>query len=409
MTASSAPFDNAYLAGPHAVHRRLREEGAVRRVELPGGAAAWFVTREADVRQGLADPRLSIDKRAARDGYVGFSLPPALDANLLNIDPPDHTRLRRLVSHAFTRGRIAGLGRRIQEEADRLLDKMAGCERVDLIAEFAAPLPMTVIGDLLGIPEADRGRFRGWTEALLAPDPNRPQEAKLAVVAMEKFLLELIEDKRAMPSDDFLSDLIAVRDDGSDRLTEDELVSLAFLTFWAGYQNSVDLIGNGLLALLDNPDQLAALRSSAEVSNEAIEELLRYAHPSQFGIRRFPLEDITIGGVDIPAGETVLLGVASANRDPHRFTDPERLDLSRAENPHLALGHGVHYCLGAPLARLEARIAIRSVLDRFPSIELAIPRGEVRWRSSFREHGLRELPVTVGQDSAATTARATTT
>ncbi|MFC9998802.1 cytochrome P450 [Nocardia sp. NPDC127526] len=409
MIRSSAPFDAAYLADPHAVHRRLREAGPVHRVELPGGAAAWLVTRESDVREALADSRLSIDKRSARGGYSGFALPPALDANLLNLDPPDHTRLRRLVSHAFTRGRIGGLGPRIQDEAERLLDEMAGCDRADVIADFAIPLPMAVIGDLLGIPEEDRGRFRGWTESLLAPDPARPQEAKLAITRMEEFLLELIEHKRAAPSDDFLSDLVAVRDEDNDKLTEDELVSLAFLIFWAGYQNSVDLIGNGVLALLDNPDQLARLQASPDISDEAIEELLRFTHPSQFGIRRFPTENISIGGVEIPAGDTVLLGVASANRDPDRFPNPDALDLARTDNPHLAFGHGIHYCLGAPLARLEARIALRSILHRFPALALAVPRAELPWRPSFREHGLRALPVTLTQDSAATTARATAT
>ncbi|MFE9581885.1 cytochrome P450 [Nocardia sp. NPDC006044] len=213
---------------------------------------------------------------------------------------------------------------------------------------------------------------------------------------MAQFMVDLVAAKRAAPADDFLSDLIAVRDAG-DVLTENELVSLVFLIFWAGYENAVKLIGKSVLALLDNPEQLAALRVTApSMSDSAVEELLRYAHPSQFAIRRFPTEDITIGDVRIPAGETVLLGTASANRDPLFVPDPDTLDLSRQDNPHLALGHGIHYCLGAPLARLETRIAIGSLLHRFSRIELAIPRGEIRWRSSFREHGLHALPVLLG-------------
>lgn len=396
MTHPIAPFDETYMADPHAVHRKLRDSAPVHRVVLPTGDSAWVVTRETDVRRLHTDPRLSIDKRSARDGYKGFSLPPRLDANLLNMDPPDHTRLRRLVSHAFTRRRIDSLQHKVQDEADRLLDRLTGRDHADLIAEFSVPLPLNMIGDLLGIPADDRHRFRGWTEILVAPDPERPQQAKQVVVNMEQFFVDLIADKRAMPSDDFVSDLIAVRDAG-DRLTEDELLCLAFLLFWAGYESSVHLIGNSLLALLDHPRQLAALRTAPDIGDTAIEELLRYAAPNQFAIRRFPTEDITIGGVTIRAGDTVLLGRASANRDPRRFDNPDSLDLTREDNPHLALGHGVHYCLGAPLARLEARIAIGSLLRRLPTFQLAIPRQQVRWRVSFREHGLQALPVTFAQ------------
>ncbi|MCM6774047.1 cytochrome P450 [Nocardia sp. CDC159] len=392
MNSPLAPYDAAYLTDPHRVHRDLRDGGVVHRVVLPGGAAAWLVTREADVRRLLTDARLSVDKRTATDGYKGFALPPALDANLLNIDPPDHTRLRRLVSHAFTRHRVGNLAGKVQAETDRLLDRMAGRERVDLLAEFAVPLPLTVIGDLLDIPTDDRMRFRTWTDTLLAPDPAQPQQVKEAVVNMEQFFVDLIADRRADPGDDFVSDLIAVCDAG-DRLSEDELVSLVFLIFWAGYENSVHLIGNSILALLDHPEQLAALRAAPGVSAGAIEEFLRYAHPNQFAIRRFPTEDIAIGEVTIPAGDTVLLGVASANRDPRRFDRPDMLDLERKDNPHLTFGHGVHYCLGAPLARLEAGIAIGSLLRRLPEFRLAIPRDQLQPRASFREIGLQSLPV----------------
>ncbi|MEV6560550.1 cytochrome P450 [Nocardia sp. NPDC051756] len=396
MTSPIAPFDAEYLVDPYVVHRKLRESAPVHRVALPDGTEAWLVTREADVRRGLADSRLSSDKRSSSTGYRGFALPQVFEAHLLNTDAPDHTRLRRLVAHAFTRRRIESLQDRIQAEADRLLDRIAGREQADLIAEFAAPLPLTVINDLLGVANDDRERFRVWTNTLLAPDPNEPRQAKQAVVGMERFIVDLVAAKRAAPADDFLSDLIAVRDAG-DGLTESELVSMAFLILWAGYQNTVEFIGKAVLALLDNPEQLAALRKTApSVSDSAVEELLRYAHPSQFAIRRFPTEDITIGDVRIPVGETVLLGTASANRDPLFVPNPETLDLWRQEKSHLALGHGIHYCLGAPLARLETRIAIGSLLYRFPRIELAIPRDQIRWRSSFREHGLHALPLFVG-------------
>ncbi|QBS45197.1 cytochrome P450 [Nocardia sp. CS682] len=396
LTSPIAPFDEDYLLDPHVVHRKLRESAPVHRIALPGGAEAWLVTREADVRRAHTDPRLSIDRRSSRAGYTGFKLPPVLDANLLNLDAPDHTRLRRLVSHAFTRQRIESLHDKVQGEVDVLLDRIADRAQSDLVADFAAPLPLSVISDLLGVPNENRERFRTWTNTMLAADPNDPQQAKQAIVNMEQFIVDLVAIKRAAPVDDFLSDLIAVRDAG-EVLTENELVSLAFLIFWAGYQSAVELIGKAVLALLDNPEQLALLRRTAPaVSSSAVEELLRYAHPSQFAIRRFPTEDITIGGVRIPAGDTVLLGTASANRDPAFVPDPDTLDLMRADNAHLALGHGIHYCLGAPLARLETRIAIGSLLHRFPRIELAIPREEIRWCPSFREHGLQALPVTLG-------------
>ncbi|MBF6059423.1 cytochrome P450 [Nocardia terpenica] len=394
VTSPLAPFDETYVSDKHAVHRELRDNGAVQRVTLPDGSQAWLVTRESDVRRAFTDPRLSLNKKSSAGGYAGFSLPPALDANLLNIDPPDHTRLRKLVSHAFTRRRVDSLRGKVQAVTDHHLDRIADRESVDLIAEFATPLPLTVIGDLLGVPAQDRELFRGWASSLLAPDPSKPHHMRQAISSMERFLLDLVADKREKPTDDFLSDLIAVRDEG-DLLTENELVSLAFLLLWAGYETTLHLIGNAILALIDNPQQLAALRSAPEISDRALEELVRYAHPNQYAIRRFPTEDITISGLRITAGDTVLLGIASANRDPQAIPNPDTLDLARKESPHFTFGLGIHYCLGAPLARLETRIAIESLLRRFPHIALAVPRDQIRWRHSFRQHGLQALPVTL--------------
>ena len=227
-------------------------------------------------------------------------------------------------------------------------------------------------------------------DTLVAPDPSRPQDAKAAVVAMLGFFGELLADKREEPADDLLSDLIAVRDEG-DRLSEDELMSLAFLILFAGYENTVQLIGNAVLALLRHPEQLDALRAAPERIAAAVEEFHRFEGPALLAIRRFPTEDMTIGGVPVPAGETVLLSLAAANRDPARFPDPDRLDLSRDTSGHLALGHGVHHCLGAPLARAETEIALTALLERFP--ELALADGEPRWRRSLRARGLLALPV----------------
>jgi cytochrome P450 len=327
------------------------------------------VTRYEDVRAALADPRLSLDKAHATEGnYRGLSLPPALDANLLNMDPPDHTRIRRLVARAFTMRRVEQLRIPIRRTADRLLDALGPHGTTDLIAAYAGPLPITVICDLLGVPEDHRRDFRAWTDALVAPDPARPAAVKEAVGAMLGFFTGLIAAKRAAPADDLLSDLIAVRDEG-DRLTEDELMSLAFLILFAGYENTVQLIGNAVLSLLNHPEQLAALRADPARIPAAVEEFARYEGPALLAIRRFPTQDVTIGGVTVPAGETVLLSLAAANRDPARFTDPDRLDLGRDTSGHLALGHGIHHCLGAPLARAETEIALAGRLQqllRFP-------------------------------------------
>ncbi|OIK03200.1 cytochrome P450 family protein [Streptomyces monashensis] len=380
------------VSHPYDVYRRLRATAPVHRITGPDGTAAWLVTRYEDVRAALADPRLSLDKRHASAGaYKGFSLPPALDANLLNMDPPDHTRIRRLVGRAFTPRRVQQLRGPVRRTADELLDSLGPHGSTDLVASYAAPLPVTVICDLLGVPAGHRPDFRIWTDALVAPDPARPEAAKEAVVAMLGFFTGLLAAKRAQPADDLLSDLIAVRDEG-DRLSEDELMSLAFLILFAGYENTVQLIGNAVLALLQHPDQLAALREDPARIPAAVEELVRFEGPALLGIRRFPVEDVTIAGVTIPAGETVWVSPAAANRDPERFPDPDRLDLSRDATGHLALGYGIHYCLGAPLARAEVEIALAALLERFP--ELALAEGDPTWRRSMRARGLTALPVT---------------
>ncbi|MBL1084854.1 cytochrome P450 [Streptomyces actinomycinicus] len=380
------------LEHPYDIYRRLRDTAPVHRITGPDGTPAWLVTRYDDVRAALTDPRLSLDKRRATAGtYRGLSLPPTLDANLLNMDPPDHTRIRRLVGRAFTPRRIQQLRDPIRRTADRLLDALGPHGTTDLVASYAAPLPITVICDLLGVPEEDRLDFRQWTDGLTAPDPARPHAAKEAMAAMLGFLTGLVEAKRRAPGDDLLSDLIAVHDEG-DRLSEEELMSLAFLILFAGYENTVQLIGNSVLALLQHPEQLAALREEPARLPSAVEEFARYEGPMLLAMRRFPVEDVTIAGVTVPAGETVWVSLSAADRDPARFPDPDRLDISRDASGQLALGHGIHYCLGAPLARVETEIALAALLERFPALALA--EGELRWRPSLRARGLVALPVT---------------
>ncbi|GLF98570.1 cytochrome P450 family protein [Streptomyces yaizuensis] len=386
------------LADPHGVYDRLREVSPVHRTAGPDGLPVWLVTRYEDVRQGLADPRLSLDKSHALPGnYRGFRLPSALDANLLNMDPPDHTRIRKLVTRAFTARRVEELRKPIRRTADDLLDALTGQGRADLIAAYAVPLPITVICELLGVPEESRPDFRAWSDAMLLPDPAHPRRAREAVGNLLGFFAGLLAHKRERPGDDLVSALIAVRgaDDGGsdDRLSEDELMSLVFLILLAGYENSVQLIGNAVHALLTDPAQLALLRAEPGRTAAAVEEFARYESPAQHAIRRFPVEDVTIGGTVIPAGETVLLCLGAANRDPDRFPDPGRLDLRRDATGHVALGHGIHYCLGAPLARLETEVALTALLERFPALELDVPPSQLRRRPSVRARGLVALPV----------------
>ncbi|MFE0774152.1 cytochrome P450 [Streptomyces sp. NPDC058861] len=380
------------IKNPHAAYQHLRDAVPVQRIAGPTGEPAWLVTRYDDVRSALADPRLSLDKTNATEGsYRGLSLPPALDANLLNMDPPDHTRIRKLVSRAFSPRRVEVLRAPIRRAADALLDALGTQGETDLIAAYAAPLPITVICDLLGIPEDHRKDFRAWTNELIAPDPSRPQAAKQTIGAMIAFFTQLIAHKRQHPSDDLLSDLITVRDTDGDRLSEDELTSLAFLILGAGYENTVQLIGNAVHALLSHPEHLTRLREDPSKLPEAVEELARYEGPALLAIRRFPTQDVTFGDETIPAGETVLLSLAAANRDPHRFSHPDQIDFDRDASGHLALGHGIHYCLGAPLARAETEIALAALLERFGTLTLA--ESAPRWRASQRARGLLGLLV----------------
>ncbi|WP_341846000.1 cytochrome P450 [Streptomyces rubellomurinus] len=350
------------------------------------------MTSEKDVRTGLSDPRLSVNKAHARRGYKGFALPPTLDANLLNIDPADHLRVRRLVSKAFTPRHVEGLRVRVHNTADQLAEGLAGKGVVDFIEHFAKPLPLTVIGDLLGVPEDGRRPFSNWVDSMF--DPEHPGQVTESVDHIHHFLINLIDARRATPRDDLLSAMITARDE-SDRLSEDELASLAFLILFAGVESTQHVISNGLLALLCHPEQFVKLREDAKLIDNAVEEILRYSHPNQMAVRRFPIRDITISGVHVPAGDTVMLGLASANRDPACYPEPDSFDLLREFKQHLAFGHGMHYCLGAPLARMEIRAALETLLRNFSQITLAIPVDELEWRASFRSHALKKLPIEI--------------
>ncbi|GGZ52201.1 cytochrome P450 family protein [Streptomyces bluensis] len=388
------PFDGSFAADPYALFARLRAEAPVHRVALPDGAPVWLVTREADVRAWISDQRLSLDKAHSGNGYKGFSLPPALDANLLNMDGADHLRLRRLVSKGFTPRRVEDLRTSVRGAAERLADALAQQDEPDLVADFAGPLPLMVIGDLFAVPEASRTPFSQWITTMVAPED--PREIPEAIGRLHRFFVDLIAARREEPGDDLLSALIAARD-VDDRLSEDELSSLAFLILTAGVENVQHLIGTGLFTLLVHQEQAEQLRADHDLLPEAVEELLRFALPNLMAIRRFATEDIEIAGVRIPRGDTLILCLASAHRDPDRYPDPDRFDLHRQDKAHLALGQGVHYCLGAPLARMEIQIALRTVLERFPHLGLAVPAEQLQWRTSWRSRSLRRLPVVIAR------------
>ncbi|MEV7446478.1 cytochrome P450 [Streptomyces sp. NPDC091204] len=390
--------DPAFVADPFPLYRQLREDGPVRRVVIAGGLEAWLVTRYEDGLAALSEPRLSSDVRDASDTRLLQQLPAtereSMLSNMLRSDPPDHTRLRRLVSKAFTARRVAGMRPRIQAVADGLLDAIIPHGRADLIADFALPLPVTVISELLGVPVDDRHDFQGWTDRMIVrgAQPADPAVVNEAWQHMRAYVSELIRAKRAAPGEDLLSGLITARDE-EQQLSEDELIAMVFLLLVAGYITTVNLIGGGIAMLLAHPDQLDLLRSDPELLPGAIEEFLRYDGPVSPGIARFAREDVKIAGTSIPRGATVLIASAIADRDPARFPAPDQLDITRQDNPHLAFGHGIHYCLGAPLARLEGQIAIGTALRRLPGLALAGTPDEIRWRPGGLR-GPQTLPVT---------------
>jgi cytochrome P450 len=404
MTGMPVTLDQDFIHDPYTLYQRLRTEAPVTRITLPRGLGAWLVTRYEDARVALAEPTLSKDPVGARELFPRRDEAAApymeqLDGHMLNSDPPDHTRMRKLVNKAFTAGTVDRLRPRIAEIAAGLLDEMAGKDEVDLLDAYAFPLPITVICELLGVPQGDRDDFRQWSNVMLSA-VEWPKVAA-ASQSMARYLAELIESKRAAPGQDLMTDLIGATEDG-DRLSHPELVAMAFLLLVAGHETTVNLIGNAVFALLRNPEQLAALRADPELLPGAVEEFLRYESPVHLSTIRYTTEPFQVGGVRIPEGQFLLVSLCSANRDTERFAGGDTLDVTRKATGHLAFGHGIHYCLGAPLARLEGRLAIGALLERFPDLALAADPAELRWRFSTLLRGLERLPVRLRRASSAT-------
>ncbi|MFZ4813834.1 MAG: cytochrome P450 family protein [Phototrophicaceae bacterium] len=368
------------------------------------GTNVYFLTRYTDVMTALKDPRFANDRnRLPGKGGIDLNamwyIPKALKVLAYTMalhDDPDHARLKKLVHKAFTPTRIAEMAADIERLANEYLDQAAKQPVVDLMDAFAIPLPLTVIGNMMGISAQDRHKFRRWMgNNITDASPDEPLKAIYKLVntmGLGGFLERLIDDRRRHPKPDLTTALVQAEDDG-DQLSENELIGMLFLLLFAGHETTVNLIGSGTLALLQHPDQLEKLKADPTLLDSTIEELLRYTNPVQHVAPRYALEDVEIGGVKIAQGSTVMLGIAAANYDPDMFPNPDQLDITRNPNRHVALGFGVHYCVGAPLARLEGKIAFEVLLRRYPHMQLAAAPETLKWHGVPALRGLDKLPI----------------
>ena len=395
------PFEPGFFDNPYDQYRRLRELRPVHQ----GVLGTWTLTRYDDISRLLRDPSLSVqDDNASMDRRANL-FPDDEERRqrgslaILNLDPPDHTRIRRLVSKAFTPRRVETLIPRVQRLVDEMLDAVEADGRMDLIADLAFPLPFAVISEMLGMPDADRDQLRAWSHTLvktLEPliGPEDVPELLAASDSMIEHVTAAIEWKRKAPADDLLSAMIAAEEEG-DRLSTPELIAQVVLLFVAGHETTVNLIGNGTLSLLRHPDQLELLRATPDLINNAVEELLRFDSPVQF-TRRITLQPLELAGNTIEPGTFVFSILGAANHDPEHFgPDADTLDLTRRDAPHhLSFGGGIHHCLGAVLARMEARVAIGTLAQRYP--EMTLVDDSPAWNGRLVLRGLDTLPVTLG-------------
>ncbi len=403
----------AFKANPYPAFSLLRENFPLYQIRL-NDRPTWIISRFEDAEAVLKDQRFV---KSVRNVYtqeeIAQKFPWLLSGqqertgqaflvrHMLNADPPDHTRLRSLVNLSFTPRLIEQWRERIQAITNELLDAVQNPpngewrHEMELIGEFAFPLPMTVITEMLGVPDTDRTRFRVWSNQVVEASGDFQAFANLreSLDEFQVYLSELIEQKREQNADDLLGKLIRTEAEG-DKLTEDELISMVFLLLVAGHETTVNLIGNGVLALLQHPDQLEKLKQNPELIKSAIEEFLRYRGPLLAATQRWASEEIELGGQQIQRGDQVIVLLSSANRDERAFEHADQLDITRKENHHLAFGKGIHYCLGAPLARLEGQIAISTLLKRMPNLRLAIDEQDLAWRRGLLLMGVSELPVT---------------
>jgi cytochrome P450 len=383
---------------PHSFLGSLRAAGPVHRVLLPDGTESWWVTRHEEVAACIADHQRfssqvhrAVESAKIQNSQALIRKDPTLRFTMINRDPPDHTRMRKLVVQAFSARRVDALRPRIEARAQRLLEALAGREdAVDLVKNYAFPLPVGIICDLLGVPESDSQYFGGLINRLIGAAGG--QQALESIAALKQFMTDKLDDKRAHPADDVLTGMVQAAAE-SGLLSREELPAMALQLLTAGHETSIYLISGGILRLLQHPDQLEMLRQDPSLLPNAIDELLRFDPPPVPGVFRYATEDVNVSGTTIPKGSLVILSLAAANRDPDHCPSPDKLDVVRQHIEHMAFGGGIHYCLGARLARLEGEIAIGSLLSHFPRLRLAIPFADVRWKPLNFLRGLTELPV----------------
>ncbi len=402
MTEPSSMYtDPSYQTDPYAWYARLRREAPVYRTQLPGGAPVYVVTRHADVLAASKDARLVKNVYNVRhQGWLAQRLWRRFaDSNMLKADPPVHTRLRRLASDAFKPRRVAQLRPDIERIADALIDRMQTLPQVDFIRDFALPLPIHVISQMLGVPERDHARFHAWSNAIIASGVLNSERMVLTrdMLALNRYMRRLIAERRRRPGDDVVSQLIAAEVHG-ERLNQTELVVTTILLLIAGHETTVNLLGNGMLALLQHPTQWQLLCAEPARIPTAVEELLRLVNPVQL-VNRYAAVDLEIAGVPIPRGAHVQLVLAAANHDSAAFGHAESLDITAEAGRHLAFSQGIHYCLGAPLARLEGVVAWERLTQRLPKMQLIDP-AHIAWKDGIELRGLRALPVRFSDSSA---------
>ncbi len=387
-----------YKANPFPFYAHLRREAPVFRTSLPMFGRAWLVSRYDDVVSLLKDERFVRDPRNAGQKYrkvIPQWLPEhlKLDQTMLDVDEPAHKRLRALVNKAFNRRGVEHLQQRIEAITDERLDAMAAAGSADLIKDLALPLPLIVIAELLGIPRQDLNKMHSGSRAVLAPTSQLRLVLSLPrILAFLRYLRGQFEERRQAQRDDLLTALVQAEEDG-DRLSAKELMAMALILIIAGHETTVNLIGSGTLALLQHPDQRDRLIREPDLIGSAVDELLRFTAPVEMGSETYAREDVTLHGVTLSRGERVFPMLAAANRDETQFDLPDRLDLARDPNRHVALGSGIHFCLGAQLARMEGRIAIGKLFERFPGLELAVPAERLTWKKQIGLRGLEALPV----------------
>ncbi|MCE5172734.1 cytochrome P450 [Paenibacillus profundus] len=394
------PFSSDFKDKAYSLYEQLRIHDPIHKTVMPNGNTAWIVSRYEDAAAALKNERFKKNLfQFVRPEEVGVpaSRMDLLLRHMLNSDPPDHTRLRSLVQKAFTPRMIEKMRARIQEISHWLIDKVEAQESMELIRDYAYPLPIIVICDMLGLPNEERDQFRTWSHAMVSAFnyPERYQQITSEIDQFTSYIKALIKKCRLDPQEDLLSLLTQAESEGS-TLSEQELVSMIFLLIVAGHETTVNLIGNGMYALMQHRDQLEALRDTPALIDSAIEELLRFMGPVEFATNRWTGEDYEWSGKTLAKGDVVLIALASANRDPECFEHPERLDITRGNNHHIAFGSGIHHCLGAPLARMEGRIAIGTLLGRLPNMKLAVAPDRLEWQPTYIMRGFTALPVQFG-------------